>query len=249
MDIAPVTLAIDCGGTGIKAGLVDETGVLVSERVRVPTPYPLPPDRFLDTIAELVAPLGHYDRISAGVPGVVRHGVVVHTPHFVTVAGPFTDKDPVLVSAWARFDAATALSARLGKPARVVNDAEMQGAAVVMGRGFEVVLTLGTGLGFAMFDNGTLLPKVEMSAHPLRKGESYDERLGEHRRREIGDRRWSKRVAGAVATLRPVFAWDLLYVGGGNARHLDEFARASLLGGEQIVDNIAGLLGAPALWR
>ncbi len=245
----PVTLAVDCGGTGLKAALVSSTGELLSERVRIATPYPLSPDAFVRTVADLVGRLGAYDRVSVGLPGVVRHGCVVHTPHYVTVAGPFTAKLPALVAAWSGFDVATALATRLGRPARAVNDAELQGCAVIGGHGFEVVMTLGTGMGFAMFDNGTLLPKIEMSAHPFRKRESYDEQLGNHRRRELGNRRWGRRVALAIGTLRPVFAWDRLFLGGGNARHLDAATRDELGADVTVVANIAGLQGAPQLWE
>lgn len=244
----PVTLAVDCGGTGLKAALVAPSGELLSERVRIATPYPLSPEVFVRTVSELVAPLGAYDRVSVGLPGVVRRGRVVHTPHYVTIAGPFTAELPDLVDAWSGFDVAVALEARLGRPTRAVNDAEMQGCAVVEGNGFEVVMTLGTGLGFAMFDAGVLLPKIEMSAHPFRKNESYDEQLGNHRRRELGNRRWGRRVAMAVGTLRPVFAWDRLFLGGGNTRHLDAASREELGADVTVVANIAGLQGAPQLW-
>ncbi|NHC15239.1 ROK family protein, partial [Motilibacter deserti] len=185
-----------------------------------------------------------YDRVSVGVPGVVRKGRVLHTPHFVTVAGPFTPQDPALVEEWRGFDVAAALEKALLAPVRAVNDAEMQGCAVVSGQGFEVVITLGTGFGFAMFDDGRLLPKVEMSAHRLKKGESYDQRLGNLTRARIGRDRWNARLAEAVEGLRWVFWWDRLYVGGGNTRHI----KTDLGPDVTIVPNLAGLLGGVHLW-
>ncbi|NHC46295.1 ROK family protein [Motilibacter aurantiacus] len=249
----PRTLVVDCGGTGIKATVLGPDGRMVAPRVRVPTPYPCPTDVFVATVAGLAEQLrqpgksgssGQYDRVSVGVPGVIRKGRVLHTPHFVTVGGPFTEPDPQLVRQWRGFDVAAALEKALLAPVRAVNDAEMQGCAVVSGVGFEVVVTLGTGFGFAMFDDGRLLPKVEMSAHRLKKGESYDERLGNLTRARIGRERWNARVAEAVEGLRWVFWWDRLYVGGGNTRHLT----VDLGPDVTVVPNLAGLLGGARLW-
>jgi len=238
------TLVVDCGGTGFKAAVLDRAGTLASRRARVPTPYPCPTDVFLQTIRDLAEPLGAYDRVSVGVPGVLRHGRVKHTPHFVTVAGPFTAQDPALVEQWREFDVQDALADELDRPVRAVNDAEMAGHAVITGSGFEVVITLGTGLGFAMFDGGRLLPKIEMSAHLLRHGESYDQRLGNLARERIGRARWNERVADAIYGLRWVFWWDRLYVGGGNARHI----RVDLGPDVTLVPNVAALLGGIGLW-
>lgn len=217
---------------------------MLTDRVRVRTPYPCPPETMVETLIALVAALPAYDRVSVGFPGMVREGRVLSTPHYVTVAGPFTPINPRLVDAWAKYDIQSALADALGMPTRVVNDAEMHGAAVVCGDGFEIVLTLGTGVGFALFNQGRLLPKVELSQHPFHKGETYDERLGDLARREIGNRRWSKRVVRAVGIVQTVFWPDRLYLGGGNAGHL-----VLDLGPDvTIVPNAAGLLGGARIW-
>lgn len=244
----PHTLAIDCGGTGLKAAVLDPDGAMASERVRVLTPYPCPPEVFLRAVTELVAPLPPYDRVSVGMPGMVRGGRVLATPHYVNEGGPFTEPSPELVKAWKGLDAAAVIEDALGRPTRVVNDAEMQGAAVIEGSGYEVVVTLGTGVGFAQFDGGRLLPKVELSQHPFRRGETYDERLGDHARRRVGNEKWGRRVAQAVETLRPVLWWDRLYLGGGGAKHLPPGAEASLGAEVTLVPNTAGLLGGARLW-
>ncbi len=239
------TLTIDCGGTGLKAAVVDIGDQMLSACVRVSTPYPCPPERLVDTLAELVAPLPAYDRVSVGLPGIIRAGRVLTTPHYVTAAGPFTARRDDLVAAWTGCDIASALELRLGHPVRAANDAVMHGLAVVSGQGFEVMMTLGTGLGFAMYFSGQVLPKVEMSAHPLRKGQTYDERLGDLARQRIGPQRWNKRVAGAIATLRPVFWWERLYLGGGNARRLT----IDLGDDVTIVPNAVALIGGVRLWQ
>jgi polyphosphate glucokinase len=162
----------------------------------------------------------------------------------VTVAGPFTPQDPALVEQWRDFDVQAALADELGRPVRAVNDAEMAGHAVITNSGFEVMITLGTGFGFAMFDEGRVLPKIEMSAHLLRDGESYDQRLGEKTRERIGLDAWNERMADAIFGLRWVFWWDRLYIGGGNARHI----RVDLGPDVTLVPNVAALLGGSALW-
>jgi polyphosphate glucokinase len=244
MTEGPTTLCFDIGGTGLKATVLDAAGRPQADRVRVPTTYPLPPKDMVDALAALAEQLPAYDRISAGFPGVVRHGIVRSAPHFITVAGPGTAFDPALVAAWDRFDLAGALSARLGRPAKVVNDADLQGAAVVTGRGLEVVVTLGTGLGSAVYVDGSLGTHLELAHHPFRKGESYNEQVGEAARKRIGAEKWNKRVEQAVAAIRALLLPDHLYIGGGNSAKV----KADLGPDVTLVDNSAGLLGGIRLW-
>ena len=207
-------------GAGSRARSWITTGRWLPIRVRIPTPYPMPPQRFVEVLCQLAEDLPPADRATVGVPGMIRHGRVITTPHYITTGGPHSPVDPDLERAWDHFDAQTALARGLGIPTRVVNDAEVHGAAVVSGEGLEVVFTLGTGLGCAVFDDGSLAPKIELSRSPVRKGVIYDEWIGDLARRELGATRWSRRVRKAVDGLRPMFVWDRLYVGGGNAQRL-----------------------------
>ena len=156
----PRTLAIDVGDTGLKASVLDGAGRMLVKRVRVATPYPCQPEILLGAIADLTAPLPPIDRISIGFPGVIRDGRVITAPHFDT-------------EAWHDCPLEEAVSRRFGKPARLLNDAEVQGLGIVAGRGLEVVLTLGTGVGSAVFSNGALAPHLELAQHPIHKGETY----------------------------------------------------------------------------
>ncbi|MHB8681417.1 MAG: ROK family protein [Acidimicrobiales bacterium] len=241
----PFTLAIDIGGTGLKASVLDAAGAMIADRVRVDTTYPCPPAVLVVDLVHLVAPLPAYDRVSAGFPGMVRGGHVLSAPHFSTVGGPGTDTDPDLVREWSDFDLAGALSTRLGVPARVANDADVQGAAVVSGKGLELVVTLGTGVGTAFFYKGALLPHLELAHHPFRKDETYNEQLGELARKTVGSTRWNKRVQKAVATLRALCFFDHCYIGGGNAKRID----GDLDDDVTVVDNSAGILGGIKLWE
>ena len=244
-----MTLAIDCGGGGIKASVLDEAGTMRAHPTRVPTPYPLSTDLFVSTLVDLAATLPKADRATVGMPGMIRHGVVINTPHYVTKAGPRSRVLPELVEQWEGFDARGALATALDMPTLVLNDAEVHGAGVIAGAGLELVLTLGTGLGAAMFDGGRLAPHLELSQAPVRWGLSYDTFIGEHERRRLGDALWSRRVARMVEGLRPVFVWDRLYLGGGNSRHITPNTAARLGDDVVIVPNSAALVGGARIWQ
>lgn len=243
-----LTLAVDCGGGGIKASVLDGAGTLHVPPVRVPTPYPLPPERLVDVVVGIAHGMPPARRATVGMPGMIRHGVVIATPHYVTRSGPRSRTDPDLVAAWAGTDMAAALASGLGMPTLVLNDAEVHGAGVVSGSGLELVLTLGTGLGSAVFDGGVLAPHMELSHAPVRRGLTYDAWLGEHERRRLGDGMWSRRVRRAVEGLRPVFRWDRLYLGGGNSRRIAPAALEALGDDVVVVPNSVGIVGGVRAW-
>ncbi|MCL1870438.1 MAG: ROK family protein [Promicromonosporaceae bacterium] len=244
-----LTLAVDCGGGGIKASVLDAGGTAHAAAVRVPTPYPLPPSLLVETIAGIAADLPRADRATVGMPGMIRHGVVVHTPHYVTRSGPRSRVEPELLEAWSSFDMRAAVTQRLGVPAMVLNDAQVHGAGVIAGSGLELVLTLGTGLGSALFDGGRLAPHLEWSHAPVRRFVTYDEYIGEPERRRLGDGLWSRRVVNLVEGLRPVFWWDRLYLGGGNSRRITPAALGRLGDDVVIVPNSAALVGGARAWE
>jgi polyphosphate glucokinase len=230
--VGPRTLAIDVGGTGLKAAVLDTKGRLMGDRVRVPTPAKCSPTVLVRAVVELIAPLGAYDRVSVGFPGVIRNGVVRTAPNFRSTR-------------WRGFDLARALTRALKRPVRVLNDAEVQGLAVVTGTGVELVVTLGTGVGSALFRDGILMPHLELSQHPVHGGHTYDEYLGDRARKRVGTRKWNRRVRRVLGILETVFNYDRLHLGGGNAARID-FPLGRRV---RVVDNSAGLLGGVALWR
>lgn len=244
----PLTLSVDCGGGGLKAAVLDEAGTQRAPAVRVPTPYPLPPALLVATIVDIAANLPAADRLTVGLPGMIRHGVVVATPHYVTVAGPRSRVGPDLVTAWSGHDLRASLEYATGLPTIVVNDAELHGAGVIAGVGLELVLTLGTGLGSAHFDGGVLAPHLELSHAPIRRGTTYDLFLGETERRRLGDGLWSRRVLRAVEGLEPVFRWDRLHLGGGNARRITPAVLERLGPEVVVVPNSAALVGGVRAW-
>jgi polyphosphate glucokinase len=226
------TLAVDIGGTHVKASVLDGAGRELVARVELPTPRPSPPDAVLKAIAELVASLPPFDRISAGFPGVVVRGCIVTAPNLGT-------------QAWHGFDLAAALTRQLGKPARVLNDAEVQGFGVIEGKGLECVVTLGTGFGSALYRDGELMPHLELGQHPIWKQKTYDQYIGIAALRKHGDAKWNRRVQHAIAIVHTLLNYDHLYIGGGNAMRLD-FALPTNV---TRVSNEAGITGGVALWR
>ncbi|MDX2232617.1 MAG: ROK family protein [Leptolyngbyaceae cyanobacterium bins.349] len=224
------TLAVDIGGSGIKVMVLDEEGNPLTERDRLDTPQIPTPAVVLDSIATL-AQGKTFDRVSVGFPGVVRAGV--------------TETAVNLTPEWLMFDLATALGDRLDKPVRVINDADMQGLGAISGHGVELVITLGTGFGSALFVQGRLVPNLEMGHHPFRKGETYEQQLGRAALDLGGKKKWNDRLERAIATLENLFNFDMLYIGGGNTKYISFQLPPKV----KIVPNVSGLLGGIALWR
>lgn len=238
------TLAVDVGGSGVKASVLDAQGVLLVDRVRTDTPYPCPPERLVATITDLVDQLPPAHRASVGFPGLVRDGRVLGVPSLsrLTYDG---DPDPELAAQWYGFDLGHALAHHLDIPTLVVNDADMQGCAVIEGAGMEFVVTLGTGVGTAIFNDGQLLPHLELSHVPFDSTMSIDIALGNVERKRIGTKKWIKRVRKALTYFDEAVFFDHLYVGGGNAKQLEP----SDVGPKgTIVPNAAGVIGGVRLW-
>jgi predicted TIM-barrel fold metal-dependent hydrolase len=125
-----------------------------------------------------------------------------------------------------------------------MNDADMQGFGAIRGKGVEMVLTLGTGAGTAIFVDGQLMPHLELAHHPVRGKKTYDEYVGNAALKKAGRKKWNKRVARVIDTLRRLVNFDRLYIGGGNARAL----QFELPPDVTIISNNAGLTGGIALW-
>jgi polyphosphate glucokinase len=228
----PITLCVDIGGSGVKAMRVSARGVPMSDRTRVPTPRPATPQAVLAALDELVRDAGPFDRVSAGFPGVVEGGVVRTAPN--------------LHRSWAGTDLRAELERRACRPARVLNDAGIQGFGAVEGRGVEACITLGTGMGFSLFVDGTYVPNIELGHHPLRGKRTYEELVNAAALEEVGKVRWRRRVGRVLAQIRETFNPRAIFVGGGNAKKLDP---RDLPQGVSIVPNVAGLLGGVRLWE
>ena len=226
------TLTIDIGGTGIKLLPIDSDGNSLADRHRELTPKPSTPDAVLAVIATMVDAQDRFDRVSVGFPGVVKNGVVQTAPNLGT-------------EFWRDFDLQAAITALTDRPARVLNDAELQGYGVINGHGVEIVLTLGTGLGTALYTSGHLVPNLELGHHYLRDGDTYEELVGDAELERIGKKKWRARVDLVIETLAHIFNYDLLYIGGGNARKL----KGPFADNVRLFKNVEGLAGGTRLWR
>lgn len=226
------TLCIDVGGTGLKALLVDTKGKPLTERVRVETPRPATPRAVVDALVRLVKPVAPFERVSVGFPGVVlEHGVVRTAPN--------------LDGKWTNFALGSTLAKKLGRPVRVLNDAGVQGYGVIEGKGVEMVITLGTGMGCALYYEGRYIPNLELAHHPFRHGKTYEQYVGARALDKVGKKTWNKRVERVLAQIEPIWNPRRIYVGGGNAKHLE----IDLPDHVQVTSNVAGLLGGIALWE
>jgi polyphosphate glucokinase len=225
-------LAIDIGGTGLKAAILSSEGEMLTERIRIVTPHPVTPEGLVDALMKLVEPLAGFDHVSVGFPGVVRNGKIITAPNLGT---------DVLKG----FDLAAALQERFGKPVRVINDADMQGYGAIEGKGLEMVITLGTGFGSALFFDGQLAPHLEIAHLPFRKDKDYDQQIGDKARKKIGKKTWNRRVERAIKNLRMLTNFDKLYIGGGNAARITFKLDPDI----KIISNDSGVRGGAWLWR
>ena len=224
-------LSIDIGGTSIKAATLNPDGKLLQEYKKLPTPMPASPVAVINTIKELVKDFG-YTKIAAGFPGYVKNGIVITAPNLGT-------------EVWANTNLAKKLNDVLRKPARVINDADMQGLGLISGKGFEMVVTLGTGFGTAFFKNGMLLPHLEIAHHPIKKDKTYDEYIGAKALKIEGPAKWNKKVKYILAVLKTVFNYDTLYIGGGNSKKINFKLDSNI----KIVTNVDGIDGGAKLWQ
>jgi len=225
------TLAIDIGGTGIKMLVLDADAKPVNERARTLTPKPATPEALLGVIRTMVAEQPAFDRVAVGFPGIVKRGVIFSAANL----GP---------DLWLNFPLQEQVEKIVGRPTRVMNDADLQGYGVIVGKGVELALTLGTGLGAGLYIDGRLVPNLELGHHPWKKEKTYEERLCDAELNEIGKKRWSARVLDMIAQLEPIFNYDTLYLGGGNAEHV----KGDLPANVKLFSNVEGMAGGVKLW-
>ncbi len=226
----PITLAVDVGGSGIKGRCFRGPDDPVTDRLRIKTPRPAKPEPVIATIHKLLERQRPFDRVAVGFPGVVVDGV--------------TKTAPNLDGNWSNVELQAQVERVAGKPVRVINDADMHGFGAIEGRGVEMVITLGTGMGAALYVDGRLLPNLELGHHPFEKGMTYEERLGQAALDKVGKATWNRRADRAFALMRRIFNFRVLYVGGGNARKL----RRKQPEGIVLVPNSIAFAGGVKLW-
>lgn len=210
-------LGIDIGGSGIKGAIVDiETGELVTERHRIPTPDPSTPDAVGDVVAEIVYHFDYKGPIGCTFPSVVKNGV--------TMTAANVD------DTWIGADAEGIFEEKTNCPVVVLNDADAAGIAEFTfgaGRGnmgTVIVITLGTGIGSAIFVNGNLLPNTEFGHMELKGMDAEDYAADSVRQQEeLSWKKWAKRVDEFIQAMDKLFSPDLFIVGGGVSKKHEKF--------------------------
>lgn len=235
-------LGIDIGGSGIKGAIVDTTtGKLLTERLRLKTPQPSTPEAVADTIKELVDTIGYKGPIACGFPARVINGVVL------TAAN--VDKS------WIRVPIENLLSQKLGTDVYVANDADVAGLAeMCFGAGKDekgkvLIVTIGTGIGTAMFFKGELLPNFEIG-HILLHGDDAERYCSDSAREKL-DLKWKdfgKRFNEYLNRIEFLIQPDLFILGGGASKKFEKFQdqikveQARVIPAETL--NLAGIIGA-----
>ena len=227
----PITLAVDIGGTGMKLMALDARGNPLTERLRTPTPDPATPAQMLAALDKMHKQMPVCDRVSVGFPGVIKQGKTLTAANL----------DP----GWVGFPLRNTLERRWKLPVHLANDAAVQGYGAISGRGVELVLTLGTGLGSALFTDGHLCAGLELGHHPWLKDKTYEDFLGRRGLKKFGKKRWNRLLEKAIEQTAKTFNWDRLYLGGGNAKEIN-FKLPTYV---STVSNEDGLFGGVALWR
>lgn len=232
MKIAQKILSIDIGGSSIKGTVVNIDGELMQEYHKYPTPNPSTPGKVMDVIRQLAGNYPAFDKVSVGFPGFIKDGIIKTAPNLGT-------------EEWADFDLAKNVELLLGKPTLAINDADFQALEVVRGKGLEMVITLGTGFGTAILQNGDLLPHLEVAHHPITKKKDYDQYIGKKELKRIGKKKWNKRIEKVIKILKVVFNYDFLYISGGSADKLDFKLDRNIT----VLGNRDGIKGGAFLWQ
>lgn len=225
-------LCIDIGGSHIKATVIDHQGNFLQKYQREDTPKPPSPEKVIKLILELSQRFPQYNKVAAGFPGYVKNGVVKTAPKLNS-------------QTWENFDLQKEIQSKLDKPVLVINDADFQGLSLAEGKGVEMLITLGTGFGSALLQDGMLMPHLEMSQHPITKDKNYNDYLGNDALKKIGKKRWNKRLKKVIGILKTVFNYDHLYISGGNAKIIDFTLDDNI----SIGDNRKGIKGGMVLWK
>ena len=225
-------LAIDIGGTHIKATILNDDGKFLKEYESENTPKPASPATVMAVIKNIAKRFPEYDKITAGFPGYIKDGIVKTAPQLGN-------------SLWKDYDLRKQLECALGKPSMLINDADLQGLSLASGKGVEMVITLGTGFGSAILRDGVLMPHLELSRHPITKSKSYNDYVGKDALKKIGKKKWNKRMEKVIEILKTVFNYDHLYISGGNAKLLTFKLDKNI----SIDDNKEGIKGGAVLWN
>lgn len=225
-------LTIDIGGTNIKATVLSTDGEMLVDYTKTPTPENPTPNKVIKEIKKLIADFPPYDKISVGFPGYVKNGIVFTAPNLGT-------------KLWKNFKLAQVIANEFNKPVRLLNDADLQGFGLIKGEGLEMIITLGTGFGTALFANGDSFPHLELAHLPIRKGKDYDDYIGDVALKKDGEEKWNKKLKEVLKIFKTVVNYDTLYLSGGNSKKINFKLDKDII----ITGNRDGIKGGAILWK
>lgn len=234
-------LGIDIGGSGIKGAPVDiRSGDMLAERHRIPTPQPATPQAVADTAAELARHFDWKGPIGCGFPAVIRQGKA-YTAANVDASWIGTQADELLAEA-------TGCPVAIGNDADVAGLAEMRfGAGKGVG-GVVLIVTLGTGIGTALFVDGKLVPNTELGHIELNGGDAEDYAADSVREAEdLSWKKWAKRVDAYLDCMQAYLWPELIIIGGGVSKKHEKFIPRLTVATKVVpaqMFNQAGIVGA-----
>jgi polyphosphate glucokinase len=240
MPDAQTLIGVDVGGSGIKGGLVDTATGTARDRIRIPTPQPATPEAVAETVAKVVDQLDIPGPIGCTLPAVVVGGTVRTAAH--------------IDESWIGTHAASLIGRAVGRPCTVLNDADAAGVAEARfgaardRRGVVLVVTVGTGIGTALLNDGQLVPNSELG-HLEVRGKVADAWASDAKRTEkhLSWHQWAERLDAYLSQLHSVLWPELIVIGGGVAKNADQFIDVIDPGCEVRVaelGNLAGIVGA-----
>ncbi len=239
-----VVLGIDIGGSGMKGALVNsETGEMLTERYRIPTPKSRKPKEMAEVVKKIVDHFNHKGPVGVGFPTIIRHGVCKSKGN--------------LHKKWVNVNVRELFSTATGLPVTVINDADAAGYATMnygIGKGKEglvVMITIGTGLGSGAFFNGELIPNFELGQIPYKKYDKIENWAAASAKEKEGlsYKQWGKRFNVFLKYVDLIISPDYIILGGGTSKQFDEYKDYITIETPVVpaeLRNQAGIVGAAA---
>lgn len=227
----PYTLVIDIGGSGVKAIVVDAKRRPVSARFKEATPPKSTPSQVFDLVRAILKQVPNFDRVAVGFPGIVQNGRIGTAVN--------------LGKGWVGMKLDARIKKITGKPTLATNDANLLGLGVIKGRGVEMLITLGTGMGTALYISGNALPNFELGHHPFKGDCTYEDVIGKAALKRHGLRKWNTHLKAVIELLQRIFVFDTLYISGGYSKRVNIKLAKNVV----IVDEIDTLGGGVQLFE
>lgn len=235
-------LGIDIGGSGIKGAPVDlKKGILLEERHRIPTPQPATPEAVAETVGELVKHFSWKGKIGCGFPAAIQHGIVRTASNI--------DKSWIGIDAISLFEQSTQCKVKIVNDADAAALAEMEFGSGKDHKGMVIIVTVGTGIGTALFNNGQLFPNAELGHIYMPNGDKAELKTSDaaRKREDLSWKKWAKQFNVYLGELDRLLWPDRIIIGGGASKKFEKFEDYLSINADVIPAqflNEAGIIGA-----